>query len=56
MASDGDTEQPQASHLHDEVQVRVIVQRDGVPHEVRRTVCRDCGRVLREEPVRRTAA
>jgi len=44
-----------ADHLHDEVRLRVIEQRQGVPHEIRRTVCRHCGTLLSEEPIGRAA-
>jgi hypothetical protein len=40
-------------HLHDELRFRVIEQQHGIPREVARTVCRECGAVLREDPIRR---
>jgi len=43
-------------HNHREVTVRIVRQRDGVPYEVDRSICADCGKVLSETPLRRAAA
>ncbi|MFL5920913.1 MAG: hypothetical protein ACJ75Q_07970 [Gaiellaceae bacterium] len=43
-------------HRHTGVQTHVLLQRLGVPYEVERTFCSDCGRVLDERPVKRAAA
>lgn len=43
-------------HRHTAVTVHVLRQRGGVPYEVERVVCGDCGRVLDERPLRRAAA
>lgn len=43
-------------HKHMGVRTYVLLQRLGVPYEIERTVCSDCGRVLDERPVRRAAA
>lgn len=43
-------------HRHDPVSVHVLVQRDGIPWEIERTVCRRCEQVLAERPLRRAAA
>jgi len=43
-------------HKHTGVRTYVLLQRLGVPYEIERTVCSDCGRVLDERPVRRAAA
>jgi hypothetical protein len=40
-------------HKHTEVTVRAIRQRNGVPFEVERKVCRDCRRLLDEKPLKR---
>jgi hypothetical protein len=47
---------PHKLHLHRRVKRHVLGQRDGVPYEVERTVCRTCGAVLDERPLRRAAA
>jgi hypothetical protein len=41
-------------HKHTAVTVRVIRQRNGVPFEVERQVCKDCRRLLDERPLKRT--
>ena len=52
-----DAKPPQhREHEHVEVTTHTLKQRDGVPYEVERTTCLDCGRVLDERPLRRTAA
>ena len=43
-------------HRHDPLSVYVLVQRDGIPWEMERTVCRQCEQVLAERPLRRAAA
>ena len=43
-------------HKHTAVTVHAIRQRNGVPFEVERQVCKDCRRLLDEKPVRRAAA
>jgi hypothetical protein len=43
-------------HRHRPVSSHVVAQRDGVPYELERTVCRECARVLNEKPLRRAAA
>jgi len=43
-------------HKHTAVTVRAIRQRNGVPFEVERQVCKDCRRLLDEKPVKRAAA
>jgi hypothetical protein len=43
-------------HRHHPVSTHVVVQREGVPYELERTVCRGCARVLTERPLRRAAA
>jgi len=43
-------------HKHTGVRTYVLLQRLGVPYEIERTVCSDCGRVLDERSVRRAAA
>ena len=43
-------------HKHTVVRLHALRQRSGVPYEVEREVCSDCRRVLRERPLRRTAA
>ena len=45
-----------AAHVHTAVSTHAVRQRDGVPYEVRRTVCAECARVLGERPLRRAAA
>jgi len=47
---------PRRPHRHQPVSTHVVAQRDGVPYELERTVCRECARVLTERPVRRAAA
>jgi hypothetical protein len=54
-------ERPSASrvgrtHLHNELTLRVVEQRHGVPHEIRRTICCECGKLLSEEQFGRTSA
>lgn len=43
-------------HRHRAVTTHVLVQRAGVPYELERTVCPDCGRVMAERPLKRAAA
>jgi hypothetical protein len=43
-------------HKHIAATTRVIRQVNGVPYEVERRVCADCGQLLDERPVRRAAA
>jgi len=43
-------------HRHRAVSTRVVEQRAGIPWEFERTVCLGCARVIRERPLRRTAA
>jgi hypothetical protein len=43
-------------HRHTQATTHVLRQRDGIPYEVERIVCRSCGRVLDERPLRRAAA
>jgi hypothetical protein len=43
-------------HKHRAVSVHLLVERDGVPHRVERTVCGDCARVLAEQPPQRATA
>ncbi|HEY7018453.1 MAG TPA: hypothetical protein VH297_08280 [Gaiellaceae bacterium] len=43
-------------HRHTGVRTFVLRQRFGIPYEVERTVCSECGRVLDERPVKRAAA
>jgi hypothetical protein len=43
-------------HRHTGVLTYVLLQRLGVPYEVERTVCSECGRVLDERPLKRAAA
>jgi len=43
-------------HRHTGVRSYALRQRLGVPYEVERTVCTECGRVLDERPVKRAAA
>ena len=43
-------------HLHRGVKRYVLGQRDGLPYEFERTVCRRCGAVLGERALRRAAA
>ncbi|MFY9580581.1 MAG: hypothetical protein WAQ33_14805 [Gaiellaceae bacterium] len=44
------------AHKHTAVTVRAIHQRNGVPFEVERQVCKDCRRLLDEKPVKRAVA
>lgn len=41
-------------HKHTAVTMRAIRQRNGVPFEVERQVCKDCRRLLDERPLKRT--
>jgi hypothetical protein len=41
---------------HALVTTYVVRQRDGVPYEIARTVCADCGQVVEERLLRRAAA
>ena len=43
-------------HRHIAVTIHVVGQRDGVPYELERKVCKACARLLEETPVRRAAA
>jgi hypothetical protein len=43
-------------HNHQAVIRHVIRQRDGVPYEVEQIVCKTCGQVLDERPLKRAAA
>jgi NMD protein affecting ribosome stability and mRNA decay len=43
-------------HEHRAITRVAISQRHGVPYEVERTVCAECGRLLDERPVKRAAA
>lgn len=43
-------------HRHRAVSTHVVVQREGIPYELERTVCSACARVLSERPLRRAAA
>jgi hypothetical protein len=51
-----DQQHKRIPHRHHAVSTHVLVQRDGIPYELERTVCKDCARVLRERPLRRAAA
>jgi hypothetical protein len=44
------------SSKHVLVTTYVVRQRDGVPYELARTVCADCGQVVEERLLRRAAA
>ncbi len=46
----------QRTHKHTVVTTHAVGQRAGVPYELERTVCAECGRVLGERPLRRAAA
>lgn len=43
-------------HRHRIVRTHVVVQRDGVPYELERTVCSTCAQVLAERPLKRAVA
>ena len=43
-------------HKHRAVSMHLLVQRDGVPYRIERTVCSDCARVLAEKPLQRAVA
>jgi hypothetical protein len=43
-------------HRHRAETRHVIAQRDGVPYELERRLCTECGRVLEERPVKRAEA
>jgi len=43
-------------HRHRAVRTHVVVQRNGVPYELERTVCSGCAQVLAERQLKRTAA
>jgi NMD protein affecting ribosome stability and mRNA decay len=47
---------PTTAHKHTAVTTRAIRQRNGIPYEVEQRICAECGRVLGERPVKRTAA
>ena len=44
------------AHKHIAVTIRTIRQRDGVPFEVERKVCRECRTLLDERPLKRVPA
>lgn len=44
------------AHKHTAEIIRAIRQRNGVPFEVERKVCRECRRVLDEKPLKRVPA
>ena len=44
-----------SNHQHTAVTTHVLRQRQGVPYELERTVCRDCKKLLSERQVRRAA-
>ena len=43
-------------HKHRAVREQLLVQRDGIPYRIERTVCGDCARVLAERPPQRATA
>ena len=43
-------------HKHTTVTMRAIRQRNGVPFEVERKVCKECLRLLDETPLKRATA
>ena len=43
------------AHKHTAVKIRAIRQRNGVPFEVERSVCKQCQRLLEERPLKRAA-
>jgi hypothetical protein len=43
-------------HEHTKSVTHAIVVRHGIPYEVQRVVCAECGRLLDERPVSRVAA
>jgi hypothetical protein len=43
-------------HKHRAVSIQLLVQRDGMPYRIQRTVCEDCARVLAEQPPQRATA
>jgi hypothetical protein len=47
---------PTRLHRHQPVTTYALRQQAGIPYEVARTVCAQCGRVLDERRVRRPAA
>jgi hypothetical protein len=55
-AMSGLTASPRRTHRHTPVTTHALRQRDGIPYEVERIVCRSCARVLDERPLRRAAA
>jgi hypothetical protein len=48
--------QAELSHQHVPLEVRVLIQRRGVPYEIAQQVCATCHQVLDERPVRRADA
>jgi RNase P subunit RPR2 len=44
------------AHRHTAVTVRAIRQRNGVPYEVERKLCKNCRRLLEEKPLKRASA
>jgi hypothetical protein len=44
------------AHRHTAVTVRAIRQRNGVPYEVERKLCKSCRRLLEEKPLKRASA
>jgi hypothetical protein len=51
-----DNPSPDSGHECTVVTTHVLRQREGVPYEVERLVCAECGRVVDERPLRRAAA
>jgi RNase P subunit RPR2 len=51
-----DRQRKRIPHRHHVVSTHVVVQREGIPYELERTVCKECARVLSERPLRRAAA
>ncbi|MGB2951782.1 MAG: hypothetical protein WBB74_00160 [Gaiellaceae bacterium] len=47
---------PGHSPKHALVTTYVVRQREGVPYEIARVVCADCGQVIEERPLRRAVA
>jgi RNase P subunit RPR2 len=47
---------PAQKHKHTSVTVHAISRVNGVPYEIKRTVCASCHCVLDEQPLRRAAA
>jgi len=51
-----DQQRKRIPHRHHVVSTHVVVQREGVPYELERRVCKDCARVLSERALRRATA